>query len=383
MNAIKICRQTCITTIFLSLGVSSSFGQTNTSDNITTARTSNVFTSNAISSAIVNSMVGSGAFRMNLGNNNSGHLYSSSVMAAKSSNPNVTIQVAKDPEDADISFLCDSSFINDIKMASDSDLLQKKNLLLNDYEGGLSGSVDLSNWSIWGTPVFSQFSNNIQPYTSNGSVKIGLLGIEHNYEDTYITGVSFAFDSTNADTYNNGTFNSHGVTVSPYLVYVINDSLTVDVSVGLGIASISSVSGGSYGSSMDHRYFLATGLTKRTDLGRKFSLTSKMIFNFFKDGIDSYIDSTNNVNAAVTTNLSQLKFGGQLAYETKNITPFFALYGLVNGFNASTANTTQEYSTSYQALFGVNFSKEPFFGTVAYQNERDRNQIRVYGGIRF
>jgi hypothetical protein len=371
----------------LDIGITQSFGQSNPNDQLTSARTSNIITSNSISSVITSgAMNGTGAFRMSLGKNNSYQFNPTSVIEAKQTFPSVTVENFKDPEEADLAFLCDSSFVNDLKIAHEVYPTHQKNDLLNTYEGGLAGSVDLSNWSLWGTPVFSQFSNNIQPYTSKGSVKIALLGIENNYEDTFISGVSFAFDSTNADTYN-GTFNSHGATVSPYLVYVINDSLTADISMGFGIASLSSSSSGvaglNYGSSMDHRYFLATGLTKRSELGNKFSLTSRIVFNYFKDGIDSYTDSTGTSNAAVTTNLSQLKIGGQLAYETKGFTPFFALYGLANSFNASTAQTTQEYSASYQTLIGVNFSKEPFFGTVAYQMERDRNQFRLYGGIRF
>jgi hypothetical protein len=372
---------------FLAIGTSQSFGQSNPNDQLTSARTSNVITSNSISSVITSGVMGgTGAFRMSLGRNNNYQFNPSSVIEAKQALPSVMVDNFKDPEEADLAFLCDSSFVNDLKIAHDSNHINQGSYLLNAHDGGLAGSVDLSNWSIWGTPVFSQFSNNIQPYTSNGSVKIALIGIEHNYEDTFISGVSFAFDSTNADTYN-GTFNSRGATVSPYLVYVINDSLTADISMGFGVASLSSSSNGTggpnYGSSVDHRYFLATGLTKRSDLGNKFSLTSRIVFNYFKDGIDSYVDSTGTSNAAVNTNLSQLKLGGQLAYETKRITPFFALYGLANSFNASTSQTTQEYSASYQTLIGVNFSKEPFFGTVAYQMERDRSQFRLYGGIRF
>jgi hypothetical protein len=379
-------RQIYLLGISFMIGVHNSFAQSSTNDQITPARTTNIITSNAISSVITSGVMGGGgAFRMTLGKNNSYQFNPMSVIQANTAS--VSIEHDQNPEYADIAFLCDSNFVNDVNLASFSNSNYLKNPTQENYSsGGIAGSVDLSDWSIWGTPVYSQFSNNIQPYTSNGSVKIALLGIEHNYEDTYISGVSFAFDSTNADTYN-GTFNSHGVTVSPYLVYVINDSLTADISMGFGIASMSSTSNGTnvpnYGSTFDHRYFLATGLTKRSELGNKFSLTSKAIFNYFKDGIDSYMDSTGTSNAPVSTNLSQLKIGGQVAYETKQVTPFFALYGLANSFNASTTQTTQEYSASYQALFGVNFSKEPFFGTVAYQLERDRNQLRIYGGIRF
>ena len=86
------------------------------------------------------------------------------------------------------------------------------------YSGGIAGSYDWSNWSVWGTPVVSQFKNNIAPNTSNGTVVLGLIGVEYNYDDRLISGLSLAADSTNSNTtYNGGTYKSSGLTVSPYM----------------------------------------------------------------------------------------------------------------------------------------------------------------------
>jgi hypothetical protein len=99
---------------------------------------------------------------------------------------------------------------------------------------GMAAGED-SNWSIWATPVLSSFKNNIEPYTSSGSVALALAGLEYNHNDVMITGVSLALDSTNSDTnYNGGTYKSTGTTLSPYLVYQINNAWMTDWSLGFG-----------------------------------------------------------------------------------------------------------------------------------------------------
>ncbi|NBQ22202.1 MAG: autotransporter domain-containing protein [Synechococcaceae bacterium WB6_3B_236] len=99
---------------------------------------------------------------------------------------------------------------------------------------GMAAGED-SNWSVWATPVVSSFKNNIAPYTSSGRVALALAGIEYNHNDVMITGVSLAVDSTNSDTnYNGGTYKSTGTTLSPYLVYQINNAWMTDWSLGFG-----------------------------------------------------------------------------------------------------------------------------------------------------
>ena len=99
----------------------------------------------------------------------------------------------------------------------------------NAFSGGLAGSADFSNWSVWGTPVVSQFKNNVAPNTSNGTVVLGLMGLEYSFDDRLISGISLAADSTNSNTtYNSGTYKSSGLTVSPYIAYQISDSWLAD-----------------------------------------------------------------------------------------------------------------------------------------------------------
>ena len=261
---------------------------------------------------------------------------------------------------------------------------QTNGLNPKDYTGGIAGSYDWSNWSVWGTPVVSQFKNNIAPNTSNGTVVLGLIGLEYNYDDRLISGLSLAADSTNSNTtYNGGTYKSTGLTVSPYMAYQINDSWLADLSAGFGGSNPTTTVGSSTGTTNYSRFFAAAGLTDRIEVD-KFTFTPRVSYTMYKDSLDAYTSSTNTYNPALTTYLYQTKLGAQVSYDAKIMNPFVAAYQIFNTWSASQPNTPPSvYPSTYQLMAGINASKGIFYGTVAYQIERSSSQFRLYGGLRF
>ena len=256
----------------------------------------------------------------------------------------------------------------------------------NPHEGFGMAAGDGSNWSIWATPVVSTFKNNIAPYTSTGKVALALAGIEYNHNDVMITGVSLALDSTNSDTnYNGGTYKSTGTTLSPYLVYQINNAWMTDWSLGFG-SSKPTTSSSSYGTgnTSSDRFFAAAGLSNRTELGRSFVLSPRISYTYYRDYLAGYTSSNNTVNNPLTSYLYQTKLGATLAYEKPGFSPFITVSQIFNNQTYSIGGQTPSvYASTYQAITGINISKGMFYGTAAYQMERDTSQFRIYGGIRF
>ena len=261
---------------------------------------------------------------------------------------------------------------------------QKLDLDPSSYSGGLAASADWSNWSVWGTPVISQFKNNIAPNTSNGTVVLGLIGVEYNYDDRLISGISLAADSTSSNTtYNNGTYKSTGLTFSPYVAYQLTDSWLVDLSAGFGGSNPTTTVGSSTGTTNYSRFFGAAGLTDRIEID-KFTITPRASYTVYKDSLDAYTSSTGTFNSALTTYLYQTKIGAQVSYDAKIMSPFIAAYQIFNTWSASQPNTPPSvYPSTYQVMAGINASKGIFYGTLAYQIERSTSQFRLYGGLRF
>ena len=263
-------------------------------------------------------------------------------------------------------------------------LAPNQNSDANTFSGGLAGSADFSNWSVWATPVVSQFKNNVAPNTSNGTVVLGLMGLEYNFDDRLISGISLAADSTNSNTtYNGGTYKSSGLTVSPYLAYQVSDAWLADLSAGYGGSNPTTTVGTSTGTTNYTRFFAAAGLSNRIEMN-KFTITPRASYTMYKDSLDGYTSSTGTFNSALTTYLYQTKVGAQVSYDAKIASPFIAAYQIINTWSASQAGTPPSvYPSTYQLIAGINASKGIFYGTVAYQMERSTSQFRLYGGLRF
>ena len=251
-------------------------------------------------------------------------------------------------------------------------------------QGGVAAAPDLSNWSLWATPVFSGFKNNIAPYTSKGDVSIALVGLEYNHNDTIITGLSYAYSSVDATTtYNGGKLKSVSDTVSPYMVYVVSDRWMLDASAGFGQAKPETNVNGVTGKTSSQSLFSTVGVTNTTEMG-KFLLRPRASYTVYKDYLAGYRNSANVFNDSLTSWLYQTKLGGTVSYEAKPFSPFVSAHQIFNSWRMTPANTQPSaYASTYQLQMGANASKGIFYGTIAYQLERSTNQFRIYGGVRF
>ena len=250
--------------------------------------------------------------------------------------------------------------------------------------GGIAASPDFSNWSIWATPVVSGFKNNIEPYTSTGTVYIALMGLEYNHDDTIIAGLSYAYSSVDANTtYNGGTLKSISNTVSPYLVYILNDRWMLDASAGFGQATPETKVSGVTGKASSQSIFATVGATNTIEMG-KILVRPRASYTVYKDYLAEYTNSANVTNGALTSWLYQTKLGGTVSYEVKPFSPFISAYSIFNSWSMTPSDTAPSaYASTYQVQIGANASKGPFYGTAAFQFEKSTSQFRIYGGVRF
>ena len=333
--------------VLLALGMNPSFAQEANKAASSSIKSGTQATSNALNSVILGNALGAGGFKMRLG-----------------STPSLIPLAVADSHDA-----------NDSKLVNTHDF---------SYTVGIAASPDLSNWSIWATPVFSSFKNNIAPYTSKGDVSIALVGLEYNHNDTIIAGLSYAYSSVDATTtYNGGKLKSVSNTVSPYVVYVLSDRWMLDASMGFGQAKPESNVNGVIGKTSSQSLFSTAGVTNTTEMG-KFLLRPRASYTVYKDYLAGYTNSANAFNDSLTSWLYQTKLGGTVSYEAKPISPFVSAHQIFNSWRMTPANTQPSaYASTYQLQMGANASKGIFYGTVAYQLERSTNQFRIYGGVRF
>ncbi len=256
--------------------------------------------------------------------------------------------------------------------------------ITSGLKSGRAASDEESNVSIWFTPVYSRFENSIEPLTSKGSVSLGLMGIEYNYEDEIIAGVTIALDKTRAQTiYNDGNLLGNGYTLAPYFVYQIDASRALDISFGAGRTQYESLVNGATSSPQTRRQLFSAGFTQAKISGKWMTLVKVGIAEM-KDDVPVFVQGDNTNSDPSGTRMVQGKVGGQLSYRAGKFSPFVAGYMFSNNFTTyGTGTQPKEYTSTPQIQLGVNASSGPVFGAAVFQAERDRKQLRVYGGIRY
>jgi hypothetical protein len=122
-------------------------------------------------------------------------------------------------------------------------------------------------------------------------------------------------------------------------------------------------------------------------------LTGKGTFLTAEDKIDAFTLSNGTVIAGSRSRLSQLRFGGQVAYTAPGFMPYLGVYYIKDTERPDQAPVGAAVAANdddaVQITVGINFTpKGPVYGGILYQTERSRsdvknNQFLLNLGIRF
>lgn len=265
-------------------------------------------------------------------------------------------------------------------------------------ERGMSASASESAWSIWGTPVYSTVNNRIEPLLNEGSVSLLLVGLEYAYDEFTVFGLSVTRDWARLTSLERlppavdrqSSVRGLGYTFAPYFAHQLGPDWLIDFSVGKGVNELESRQADlSLAKPKDKRSFVSLGATYLKPLTNGNMFTGRITVSRTKDSIDDFVStlpsgSANAVPGSEAT-LSQLKIGGQLSKQMGRVSPFVGVYGITNDFTVTTNAPVKprEYSEVLQWVAGINASSGPIYGALAFLRERDRNQARIYVGVRY
>ena len=266
------------------------------------------------------------------------------------------------------------------------------------FERSMAASNGDSSWSIWATPVYSSVNNRIEPLLTEGSVTLLLAGVEYTLDDASIVGVSFTRDwaritsiervAPNPD--RRSAVRGLGYTIAPYFARQLGTDWLLDLSIGAGVNDLTSVqSNASVAKPKDDRSFASIGLTYLKPFAKRAVFTGKIGASVTRDAIDDF-NSVLPSGAATPVEgsdarLKQFRAGGQVSYQMGSFSPYIGAYALANDFTVvpDAPIKPREYAQVVQLVAGVNASTGPVYGALALLRERDRNQARVYLGLRF
>lgn len=259
--------------------------------------------------------------------------------------------------------------------------LDFKRYAIGNGTTGAAAAPGSPQWNVWGAYSHSNVGYSYQPLSSAGNVNVYLAGVDYTFSNNVVFGVATAFDHTSTSlNFSGGSLGGSGYTISPYVGVLINKNMVFDGTVGYGRTNIDTAVQGVGGSTHSNRLLGALGLSYReavgdwtfTGRGAVLGVQNKLAGNTLTDG---------TVVAGSTTNLSQLRLSAQAAYSFGKFTPYASIgyiYDMSHPDQAPVSNIpVSNDRDGWLPLVGMRFKFDNMvYGSVQYQSERGRQQIR-------
>lgn len=239
-------------------------------------------------------------------------------------------------------------------------------------------------WNAWFAYSRSDIAYDYNPLKSDGKVDVYLLGVDYTLKSDIVIGLAIAADRTDVDLkgsafgVNGGKMKGRGTTYSPYVGIPIDKNWSVDFSAGWGQTTVDTKVLGTKSEMDDDRTTAAMGVTYRQLWGsdNKWMLTGRGAYLYVHDKLGSYTMSNGTFVGSGKVDVSQVRFGGQAAYNAGIFVPFAGLnyiYDIKAPDQAGAANDRD----GFQGVIGVKFSvPSGFYGGLQYSNEFNRSQIK-------
>lgn len=241
-------------------------------------------------------------------------------------------------------------------------------------------------FNAWFAYSRNDIAYDYNPLKSDGKVDVYLLGVDYTLKSDIVIGLAVAADRTDIDLKGSafgvggGKMKGRGTTYSPYIGIPLNKNWSFDASAGWGQTDIKTTVFGDTNKTDDDRTTAALGLTYRQLFGSdsKWMLTGRGSYIYVHDKLGAYTMSngTGPRVGSSTVNVSQVRFGGQAAYNAGIFVPYAGLnyiYDIKAPDQAGAAND----SDGFQGVLGVRFSvPSGFYGGLQYSNEFNRSQIK-------
>ena len=262
---------------------------------------------------------------------------------------------------------------------------------------GQAAAAGANRWNAWAALSRVNVGYSFQPLQSSGNSDLTLGGIDYTISNSIVLGAALSGERTRIDTsYNGGRISGDGTSFLPYLGWRINNAWMFDATLGAGTTNLTttdnSIAGGITGSNKARRSVGTLGITYGQAMGR-WVLTGKGSLLSVENKYSSFTFSNGQFVDAVTTRTSQLRLGGQAAYNAGMFVPFVGLVYINDIQRPNQAPIAGQSAANdrdgWQVRAGVNFrSNGALYGGIVLSSEVGRSQVKndqllVNIGVRF
>jgi hypothetical protein len=244
---------------------------------------------------------------------------------------------------------------------------------------GAAGAPGGKAINAWFAVSRNTISYDYAPLQSSGNVRVGLLGVDYTFNNNMVAGLAIAGDKTDVNlNFAGGTLKGSGTTYSPYVGIPLNKNWSADAAVGWGKTTVDTQVGAVSGRMTDNRRTASLGLSYRQLAGsdNKWMLTGRGSYLAVRDKLGAYTMSNGTFVPDASVSLSQLRFGGQAAYNLGVFVPYVGLNYIYDVSAPSQAGAANDRD-AFQGVLGIKFSvPNGFYGGLQYSSEMNRSQIK-------
>lgn len=258
--------------------------------------------------------------------------------------------------------------------------------LSGDGDTGKAASAgETASWNGWVSAAQANVGTSFNPLKSDGPVRAGLIGVDYTFGNKAVLGVALADTSARIDTkFNGGKFSSDGITVSPYLLYPLNSNWALNAGLGFGHSNLKSFDNTNgiavTGRNSSDTTLANLGLEYNRILGN-WAFTGRTGISYYRDKQSSQTLSNGTFISGSDTSASQIRVGGEIAYDAGAWMPFAGLtyiydprlptQGTVSG------QTPSNDKNAVQATLGIQYrSRGALYGGLQLTTERGRSDMK-------
>ncbi|MFN0160867.1 MAG: autotransporter domain-containing protein [Burkholderiales bacterium] len=257
-------------------------------------------------------------------------------------------------------------------------------------QSGLA-AAGAARWNAWLAIGENQVGNSFQPTQSGGNVGLTMLGVDYTFGGGVVAGVAATWDRTRvtAQSLNNGRINASGYNIAPYVSIPLGRNWLIDASIGFGKNDIDVLDNSpnpapsASGSTTSDRTFTSLALSYAQVSG-SMQWSGKINWVTNEDKIAAFTFTPAAVGGPVpasTLRVSQLRAGGQVAFNAGVLVPYVGLtyiYDLQSP-QAPTfrGQTPANDKDSLLVSLGVNIaSRGAVSGGLLFTSETGRKQFK-------
>ncbi len=208
-----------------------------------------------------------------------------------------------------------------------------QSMLAPSSYSGLSGGEheDVRRINIWAIGTYSNYEDTLSSTDMDGETWNATAGVDYQFLDWFIAGLSLGYEDSNTDTnYNGGHSDTDGVTVSPYVLFLLNQYISVDGAVGysdLDIDQDRTLPGTAtvVTASLDaERVFGSAGINAGFWHGN-WNFSGRVGYFYTAQDNDAFVESDGTANGELDTQLGQVQLSGRVAYYAGIAMPFVSV----------------------------------------------------------